>query len=346
MPAQWLSNSSDYSARVAEHLATAAHYLSRPDRLRRVRQFVLALLCLWLVVSLAKLVWALLPAPPVSTADSAPVINPAVRSEASAGRPPVDIERLKGQHLFGDASAAGIVETLPVEESPSASEREGIEDGARETRLQLTLRGVVAASEDGLGHAIIEHRNKQQVYAVDDELPVGDKVVLAKVMPRQVVLDNNGTYELLTLYDESDLDRQLGSRAPPPPTLSPTGRAPGPAAVVDKRSDTEVTELASEYRDQLYRNPQTLAEVVRISAVREGGVLRGYRIAPGSDTAQFTRLGFQAGDIVTGINGISLDDPTQAMRVYQSMRTASEAVFEVQRAGQPVSLSISLGPAG
>ena len=29
------------------------------------------------------------------------------------------------------------------------------------------------------------------------------RVVLAKVMPRQVVLDNGGTYELLTLFEDS-----------------------------------------------------------------------------------------------------------------------------------------------
>ena len=38
------------------------------------------------------------------------------------------------------------------------SSREGIEKGARETRLDLILRGVVASTEDGLGHAIIEHQ--------------------------------------------------------------------------------------------------------------------------------------------------------------------------------------------
>ena len=49
--------------------------------------------------------------------------------------------------------------------------------------------GFVASTEDGLGHAIIEHRSQQTVYAVEDELPVPGKVVLAKVMPKQVVLD-------------------------------------------------------------------------------------------------------------------------------------------------------------
>jgi len=343
LPAHRLSNSGDISARAGEVVAAATQYFQPPERQRRLRRGVLALLVLWAIVSLAKLVWALLPQPAV-TAPAAPAINPALRSETASSMPPVDIERLQSRHLFGDASAAGLVEAAPVPVEASAGEREGIEDGARETRLQLVLRGVVSARQDGLGHAIIEHRNKQDVYAVDDELPVSGKVVLAKVMPRQVVLDNNGTYELLTLYEDSELDAQLSAAPAPVAKPKPVSNS-RPAAAVDKRDDESVTELASGYRDQLYRDPQSLAEVVRISAVRESGQLVGYRIAPGSDAAQFSRLGFESGDIVTGINGVTLDDPSQAMRIYQSMRTASEAVFDLQRGGQQVSVSVSLGAA-
>ena len=34
---------------------------------------------------------------------------------------------------------------------------------------------------------------------------------------------------------------------------------------------------------------------------------------------------------MTGINGIALDDPANTMRLYQTMRSASEAVFELER---------------
>ncbi len=345
MPAQWLSNSSDISTRASAWAESCVHYLSQPARLRRLRLAVLALLGLWLVLSLARLFWALFPVAEPQPGESVAVINPATASAGPTARAEVDIDALRGRHLFGDASAAEIAEALPEPEAAKASEREGIEKGARETRLQVTLRGVVSASEDGLGHAIIEYRNQQDVYAVDDKLPVSGNVVLAKVMPRQVVLDNNGTYELLTLFEQSDLDKQVEApvtRAPRPV------RAPvqGSATVVDKRNDVEATELARDYRDQLYTNPQSLADVVQVSAVREGDQLLGYRITPGKDARQFAQLGFKPGDVVTSVNGITLDDPSGAMRLYQTMRSASEAVFELQRGGQLVSISVSLGQGG
>jgi hypothetical protein len=72
------------------------------------------------------------------------------------------------------------------------------------------------------------------VYAVEDKLPVSGDVVLAKVMPRQVVLDNGGTYELLTLFEDTELDAQL----PPggsPPVAPQVGQSPRVSATACTR---------------------------------------------------------------------------------------------------------------
>jgi general secretion pathway protein C len=54
-------------------------------------------------------------------------------------------------------------------------------------------------------------------------------------------------------------------------------------------------------------------------------------------------LGFQAGDVVTAINGMDLSDPTNTVRLYQSMRSAQEASFELLRKGESVTLNVSIG---
>ena len=96
------------------------------------------------------------------------------------------------------------------------------------------LRGVMASTQDGLGHAIIEFKKKQAVYAVeDDSCRVGSKVVLAKVMRRQVVLDNGRVpYELLTLSEENELDTLIQ-----PSSKDRVAVNRGAPAVVDKRKD-------------------------------------------------------------------------------------------------------------
>jgi general secretion pathway protein C len=201
--------------------------------------------------------------------------------------------------------------------------------------LQLKLTGIVASTGDGLGHAIIEYQNQQAVYAVEDKLPVPGQVKLAKVMPQQVVLDNGGTYELLVLFEKS----KIGTAIPAAPAQA---KAPAANAQIDKRGDAEATSLAQSYRERLYQNPQSLADVVNISVVREGDALLGYRVTPGKDQEQFTKLGFKPGDLVTSVNGISLDNPANTMVLYNAMRDAGEVVVELQRDNQPLTLSVNL----
>lgn len=337
MPAQWLSNSSAMSGRAGAALSDALNAISQPANALRLRQGLLCVLGLWGVLALTRLLWALVPGAESTTAAPPEVINPVSVSAAGAGvtAAPVDIERVVGWHLFGEVGATAPVAAAP-EQVAKTEALAGIEDGARKTQLQIKLTGIVASTGDGLGHAIIESQNQQAVYAVGDKLPVAGQVKLAKVMPQQVVLDNGGTYELLVLFEKSS----LGSLTPAAPEARPA--APAAAEQLDKRSDAETTSLAQSYRERLYQNPQSLAEVVSVSAVREGAMLLGYRVNPGKDKAQFEQLGFKAGDMVTSVNGITLDNPANTMAIYNSLRDAGEAVFQLQRDNQQVGLSVNL----
>lgn len=335
MQGEWLGNSSSVSGRFGRSLETGLQQLAQPERQNRLRQILILLCALWAVLALVQLTWSLLPGEPeTELPDNARIINPASTDPGAGAVEAVDINQLVSWHLFGEAGTESVVVEQPVVEE--ASEREGIEKGARESRLDLKLTGVVASSDDGLGHAIIEYKKKQAVYAVDDKLPVSGRVTLAKVMPRQVVLDNGGNYELLTLFDES----KIGEAARTPPASA--GKKVPQARSDEKIVNPQTTVLARQFRDQLYQDPQSLAEVVNVSAVREGEELLGYRIVPGKQRKQFEQLGFRSGDLVTGINGISLSDPANTLKLYQIMRTATEAVFDLQRGDQQISLSIDL----
>ena len=315
----------------------ALNAMAQPRRARRIRQVVLLLVIVWMLLSLTRLLWALVPNAENTNVAPPTVINPLSASSSRAIVAPVDIDRMVAWHLFGEAGATAqaVIEAATEVETDS---REGIEDGARQTSLQLKLRGIVASTEDGLGYAIIENANQQAIYMVEDKLPVRGNVVLAKVMPRQVVLDNGGTYELLVLFEESTF-----STAEP---MSAQTAAPAVSENIDKRGDDQATRLAQSYRQRLYQNPQSLAEVVNVSAVRENGALLGYRVSPGKDQEQFAQLGFKMGDVVTSVNGVSLDNPTNTMVLFNDMRSAKEAVFELQRDGQALTLSVNLDDGG
>ncbi|MFK8047673.1 MAG: type II secretion system protein GspC [Halioglobus sp.] len=336
MSAQWHQSSSHSFERASSAIARAWGVVGQPKQLALIRRGILFVLVFWAIFALVKLLWLLVPEPNATIPSGAAILNP-VESEASndAVRS-VDINKMRSWHLFGIAGSEDAA-TPEVEEIAARSDRDGIEDGAHDTRLDLKLRGVVSVSEDGLGHAMIEHRSKQEVYAVGDKLPVGKNVTLAKVLPHGVVLDNRGTYELLKLFDETPLLGQVSREAP-----APRPKKIARAAAQEIPRDGNSSAVAQGIRRQLYNDPQSLADVVRVSAVRENNALRGYRIDPGKSSAQFSQLGFHAGDIVTSVNGISLDNPANTMQLYQLMRSASEAVFDVERGAETLTLTVNL----
>lgn len=309
-------------------------WVADEQRLPVLQRGLIAVLVLWAVNSTANTLWALIPSSPVEVSKSVVINPPPSSNAASAGSETIDVSSILGMSVFGAAEPSEVQDLAPV--NAVATPREGIENGARETSLALTLTGIVASTTDGLGSAMIEARKKQELYSVGDDLPANGKVTLAKILPKQVVIDNNGTYELITLFDDNGIVGIVQSASSELPN-----RTPALTAEVST-NQPERQQLAANYREQLYSDPQSLAGLVSISAVQSDGGLKGYRVAPGRDAEQFTALGFKAGDIVTAVNGYALSDPTNTVRLYQLMRDATDATFEIERDGSPVSISVSL----
>ncbi len=333
---------------IGQQLAVQLQVLSNPAIQRRIKQGLLGLAAVWVVFALVGLVWSLVPAPAAPPAPGT-VINPLVEAAVQSGRKPINIDQMASWNLFGSASTSPEeLARIAQQEAEIAAQLQrqqdglaGIEDNAKETRLALKLQGVLDSSDPALARAIIEAKKKQDQYAVGDELPINNRVKLAKILPDRVVIDNAGKYELLLLFDKDAFKVTPGSAAPQTSTVA----APADNSLrrLDRRGSEDVTEMAENYRRRLYNNPQSLAQVVNIAAVREDGQLKGYRVSAGRDREQFAAMGFEANDIVTGVNGIKLSDPGKAMELYRVMRTANEASFDVLRGGSEVTLVVGLG---
>ena len=185
-------------------------YARDPAKLVRLQQFLIAICLLWSLISVSQLIWI-----PVRTdaidAVPAAVANPP-RLSGGGRSVVIDVSTVLGSGLFG--AAPELPEAAMDGETVASGGREGIEANARETRLALTLTGIVASAEDGLGSAVIKAGASEQVFDVGDSLPASGRVVLAKVMAEQVVIDNNGTYEVIKLYDKPGLSIPVRSTAP------------------------------------------------------------------------------------------------------------------------------------
>jgi hypothetical protein len=73
-----------------------------------------------------------------------------------------------------------------------------------------------------------------------------------------------------------------------------------------------------------------------------GGRFHGFRVAALHDPAFFRGVDLRAGDVITGVNGFSIERPEQAASVFDSLQVASELRVTYERDGQPRALVYSI----
>ena len=306
------------AGQVAASITTMAQQFSETLRglpAQSLQRGAYGLLSLWLLLVVVQFIGIFIP----EGDNSDEVVVVGLGSKSTTALTEIDIKRLQSFDLFGQiGDQAIVVDMAPMQDD--------VDLNAVKTKLDLELQGIISASETTSAVAIIVHKGKQDQYHVGDKMPVGNRVVLAKVLNDHVILDNKGNFESLWLYDDS----KLGS-ANKPAVRNASVSQP---KVRDMRDNKKATRLAKDYRQRLYKNPKSLAEVLRISPAQSDGEMVGYRVSPGRDREQFTQLGFKTNDVVTAINDIALDEPSRALEVYKLMRTATEASFTVLRNGE------------
>ncbi|HDP89027.1 MAG TPA: type II secretion system protein GspC [Thioalkalivibrio sp.] len=192
---------------------------------------------------------------------------------------------------------------------------------APETKLDLKLVGVFATGDSSALAIIAPGRRPEALYGIGDSLP--GNATLRAVYADRVVLERNGVLETLRLPRESlGAGVSIGT-----PSSATTGIA---------------TEL-QRYRREAMRNPARMAEMVAAEPVEEDGRFVGYRVTPRQDLPVFEQLGFQAGDVVTEVNGVALDTPEAGIRALRQLATARELNVTVLRNGTPQTIQAEFG---
>ncbi len=257
--------------------------------------------------TLAQLTWYLVPeSDTVGAVTPPPVIS--VPAAAERGAALLEVAEM---HLFGRPQAGITTAAAPIE--------------APETRLNLTLRGVIASRELRAMAIVADPRGDERPYPVGAELPGG--AVLVEIHPDRVILRRGGRYEALRLPRESGV-----TAARPAAAARPTAASAGTVAV-----------NLAEFRQQLLNNPADLGRLANVQPVMEAGTLKGYRIEPRQNAALLTQAGLRPGDVVVGVNGIPLNDAARMGDVLKQLSSAGRLDVEVERAGRTERIAIDLG---
>jgi len=275
------------------------------------------LLIAWMAVSLSGVFWRLLPQPdlkPVDISGNASAFAP-VRS---ASAPSVDIVSLINVPLFGKE-----IEPAPVTEVAEVK-KEDLEA----TKLNLELVGSFANENQKRAYAIIANGKKQELYRVNEEITGLSNVKLVNVASDKVIINNRGRQEALYMYPEgkpitsgvSVSSGQLGS---------PVSSAPA----------ANTSALASLNPNQRL---EKISDAIRFSRKTQDGQMLGFRVLPGRNRAAFEQTGLKLNDIVTAIDGQTLDNLRAANQIYQEKRNATQASLTVLRGEEELTIDVDL----
>ena len=222
---------------------------------------------------------------------------------------------IAGAHLFGRASAAPVIEVEPTQQT------------APDTKLNLTLHGVLAYNPLGSSLAIISSGGNREVVCAIGEKIVGNTTLQA-VHADRVIIRRSGKDETLRL-----------------PNNFPVLAVAGASAKSSSRSNANLGDLPSSAKDlraRLIKEPSLMADLVTMRPYKRNGKLIGFRIQAKKDPALLASFGVQPGDVVTSVNGIALTSNRQGIVALGKLRSARNVDLIVLRGGAEIPVSISL----
>ncbi|MDP8983926.1 MAG: type II secretion system protein GspC [Pseudomonadota bacterium] len=233
-----------------------------------------------------------------------PVLTRSAQSRPATG---IDVQSVVSAHLFG----------IPKVDSSAQDTA-----NAPLSSANLVLTGTIATQDPQHGVAIISDGGPSKVFAVGDNVSGAS---LHSVYLDRVILNRGGALETLVL------PRQVAAS-----TSMPSARKQGP----DPRTVAAVDNI----RRLVQQDPGVLDQVMRTVASYDNaaGKLRGFRAYPGKNRAIFNKLGLKPGDLVTAINGTTLDDPQRSQEVFNTIQSSDRVTVTVERGGQKQDITLNI----
>ena len=296
---------------------------------RRVAQFAMAVLLVYIAYVGAKITWSVVPQAQSSQSTSTAINSRNANSSKQSHT--VDVAKIQSLNLFGLYNEGDVVEAeIEMANVP-------------ETRLNLVLTGLVASDEQSKAAAIIEYQGKQETYGIGDII-IGTRANLEQVLMDRVLIKQSGRLETLMLdgFDYNQPAKKIANKPAAKRDKTKIGPQSTRSGVVDQRSNKQLTATAKSLRAEFSQDPAKIGDYLRISPKRKDGKIIGYTLRPGKKPEFFKLAGLKAGDVAVEMNGFDLIAPTQAMQAMAEMRQARDISLLVNRQGNLTEILISL----
>jgi type II secretory pathway component PulC len=109
-----------------------------------------------------------------------------------------------------------------------------------------------------------------------------------------------------------------------------------------RKIDSTHYEITAELIDKILANPMAVSKGARVVPSVKNTKPDGFKLYAIRKDSLFAKLGFQNGDTLQSINGMSIDSADKALEVYVKVREATNLDVAITRQGKPMTISIKI----
>ena len=220
--------------------------------------------------------------------------------------------------------------TEEKEAAPVAEKKLDLEN-LKQTALKLKLWGTVTGQNES-AYAVIEDTKarEQNLYRAGDTV---QNAVVKLILREKVVLKVGDNDEILAM--EEIIGRGGGRRDVR--TSSTTSRRKRPVSRAPRK-----IKLRS---DQIEKAMENLGELMEQATLRphiENGNTAGISITGIKPNAIFRKMRLRNGDIITGVNGNTIESVEDAVKFVEQLSSGSDIQLQIKRRGREQSLDYSI----
>ena len=198
-------------------------------------------------------------------------------------------------------------------------------DNLEETKLNLKLWGTVSGEEKERAYAVIEdtQSRQQNLYRIGDTI---QNATVKDILRERVVISVNGKDEFLSM---EKLEQVGGIR--PVAAKAPFSR---PAAFSKLPARTQRISLRRGMINDAMNDVSKLMTQIAIKPHIEDGQPAGLAMTNIKPNSIFRRMGLRNGDILKGVDGQQIRSVDDALKLYDSLKSAENVNVQIQRRGR------------
>jgi general secretion pathway protein C len=240
-------------------------------------------------------------------------------------RPISDYNAIAGRNIFNVSSQTA---------APEPNTEKVEIDKLKETALKLKLWGTVTG-QNKRAYAVIEDTKarEQNLYRAGDSI---QKAVVKLILREKVVLRVGESDEILTM---EEMRASKGGRSPRNRTGSSGGSSKSKLPV---SSYPRKIRLKGDQIQQAMENLGQLMEQANLRPHMVDGQPAGISITGIKPNAIFRKMRLRNGDVITGVNGSSIESVEDAVKVVEQLSSGSDIQLQIKRRGREQSLDYSI----